>query len=88
MATTRTLDIRFEEETVVINNIRFADKGIQNIEGVGGTAVGAYMLHRPKLDENFLQIKDSTDFVNICSKQHAKELIKALNKAIELEWLV
>ena len=39
-------------------------------------------------DDNCVLIKDVEDYVAIYSKQHALNLIKALEKAIELKWLV
>lgn len=35
-----------------------------------------------------LLIEDEADYVHINSKEHALNLIKALNMAIELEWVV
>lgn len=80
------IDIRYISDQPVVQ-IQFADRGQQQIAGIGGRAVGAWILKRPNLDQNFLQIKDTHDFVNICSVEHARNLIKALEKAIELEWL-
>lgn len=39
--------------------------------------------------ESVVRIYDEEDdFVNITSKEHAENLIKALNKVIELKWVV
>lgn len=84
----RTIDIRFEPSPAPITTINFADKGINAIVGKGGSAVAAHCVHRPKVDEHFLQIRDnSNEFVNVVSADHARNLIKSLEKAIELEWL-
>lgn len=37
--------------------------------------------------DTFRIVDDSGDFVRILSKEHAKNLIKALEKAIELGWV-
>lgn len=39
-------------------------------------------------DANCVLIKDFEDYVAIYGKPHALNLIKALEKAIELEWIV
>ncbi|WYV99734.1 hypothetical protein Roomu2_00054 [Pseudomonas phage vB_PpuM-Roomu-2] len=83
-----TIDIRFEETPKPITTINFADKGINPIVGKGGSAVAAHCVHRPKCDEHFVQIRDnSNEFVNIVSVAHARNLIKALERAIQLGWL-
>ena len=66
----------FEE----IKVITFADESTD-----AGTTQG-YMLTR---NIDLVKIKDDQeDFVYITSKEHALNLIKALQKAIELKWII
>lgn len=83
-----TIDIRCHKIPKPINEIIFGDRGLNEIVGEGGTAIAAHILKRPNANENFLQIRDqSNEFVNVVSAEHARNLIKALEKSIELGWL-
>lgn len=83
-----TIDIRQIKVPKPINEIVFGERGINEIVGEGGSAISAHALRRPNLAEHFLQIRDQSDeFVNVVSAEHARNLIKALEKAIQLEWL-
>lgn len=71
-------DVRKQTETV--SKIIFADGVGTNIN-----EYQAYMLVQH--DPNTLTIEDQTDVLKIVGKEHANNLIKALNKAVELGWL-
>ena len=72
------IDIRSERDTK-ITEIVFAD------HEDGDDITQAYRINS-HLGPH-LTIHDDITFVTINSKQHALDLIKALEKAIELEWI-
>lgn len=72
-----TIDVRDEAEDVV-QVIKFSDSYATHLVGEG---IG-------EKDSFVTLYDDNEDFVVINDKQHALNLIKALNKAIELGWLV
>lgn len=77
------IDIR-ETSKQSIGRIRFADS-----ETEGGDGFSQADVMRFDEDAENVEIMESSngDFVRINSKEHALNLIKALEKAIELEWL-
>ena len=78
-----TIDIR-EETKEEINAIVFADDYYNNKEGDEQANV---IVRDYTADQKFIKIMDTWECVIINSKEHAENLIKALNKAIELGWL-
>ena len=53
----------------------------------GSTSL-AYMVRVYKYNNNFVEIRDGgEEFILLESKEHARNLQKALDKAIELGWL-
>lgn len=77
-----TIDIRCTEEGSV-GRIRFADEhGEVNTDDT--CPLACYLT----LENDYVVIDDPYDRVIIKDKEHAQYLIKALNKAIELGWLV
>ena len=70
-----TIDVRYAKEEVV-RVIKFSDSSATHLaaEGIGE-------------DIDVMLYDDNEDFVVINDKEHALNLIKALNKAIELGWL-
>jgi hypothetical protein len=48
----------------------------------------AHSIIQPSVYKGMVSIKDHEAFVLVQDKQHALNLIKALEKAIELKWLV
>lgn len=78
-----TFDVRLEN-TAEVDTITFADsRGGGQEEYCQGYSI------RKSIDFNSgIQIDDDDDsFVLISTKQHALDMIKALEKAIELGWL-
>ena len=68
--------------SVKLTTIIFADE-----ESDAGTTQG-YMIQQGDGHDDLIKIIDNQDdFVYISSKQHAKDLIKALEKAISLGWV-
>lgn len=67
-----SIDIR-KEQVDDIDEIIFADNDAYCLIRTGGDIIDIYDI--------------SEDYVQIVSKEHALNLIKALEKAIELEWL-
>ena len=66
-------------------------KGIKGIvfsesESSGGCDIG-YVLSNWEEDGTFVKISDGLDFILVESAEHARNLQKALDKAIELGWL-
>ena len=77
-----TIDVRGEVEDVV-DTIVFAET---HGDTAGGNNVPlAYCLTR---DKSTVVIRDTIEYVLVNDKERALHLIKALNKAIELGWLV
>lgn len=77
-----TFDVR-SQNTSEVDTITFADSRGGQEEYCQGYSI------RKSVDFNSgIQIDDNDDsFVLISTKQHALDLIKALEKAIELKWL-
>lgn len=73
-----SIDIREQGEDTV-DTIVFADA--EDSEDV----VQAHYVRR--WSSNYFTIEDSDESVVINSKEHALDLIKAIEKAIELEWV-
>ncbi len=76
------IDVRDTDEGEV-SRIRFAEEH----GGVGGDdtcPLACYLT----LEGDYVAIDDPYDRVILKDKEHAQYLIKALNKAIELGWLV
>lgn len=72
-----TIDVRGEVEEVV-TAIKFSDSYATHLIGEGIGEEGSFVM----------LYDDNNDYVVINDKEHALNLIKALNKAIELGWLV
>lgn len=77
-------DVR-TEATQTIQSITFAD---EEDSVRGRTQANVLLVDCDTYDENMFKICDEDDFLYITSKEHAENLIKALNKAIELKWVV
>lgn len=75
-----SIDIRIEDKQG-INTLIFADNDFDNGTQAYFIANNGYNSHK------YITINDSFDCVEINSVVHALNLIKALNKAIELGWL-
>lgn len=73
------LDVR-KDAIAPIDTITFSDTSARS-HGV------AYQITQHISGRGFVRIQDSGDFVLIESEAHARNLIKALEAAIELEWL-
>lgn len=73
------LDIR--EENFKIEKIVFSESETEE-----GCDI-SYFLSNWEEDGTFVKISDGLDFVLIESAEHARNLQKALDKAIELGWL-
>ena len=71
-----TIDVRDEVEDVV-QVIKFSDSYATHLVGEGIGKEGSFVM----------LYDDNDDYVVVNDKQHALNLIKALNKAIELGWL-
>jgi hypothetical protein len=65
------MQIDIRETEEEINEIVFADEGSH-----------AHTLTK----SHYTSIRDNCDYVNLCNKEHALNLIKAIEKAIELDW--
>jgi hypothetical protein len=70
-------DVR-EDKYEEITEIVFANE--HNDEGTSQ----AYSVHK---ESGYVEIHDNLEFVIVDSKEHAQNLIKALEKAISLGWL-
>lgn len=70
-----TFDVRDNDPSIV--EIVFADKYV----GIANT------LDVSDVDRGFVLIRDDEDYLVIESAEHARNLQKALDKAIELGWL-
>lgn len=70
-----TFDVRDNDPSIV--EIVFADKN----DGLANT------LDISDVDQGFVLIRDDEDYLVIQSAEHARNLQKALDKAIELGWL-
>ena len=75
-----TYDVRSNNEEV-IDEIVFAEKYC------GGSQAFRICQDWSSTHEKYIVISDGCDFTIINSKEHALNLIKALNKAIELGWI-
>ncbi|MNF53500.1 hypothetical protein D3C85_527440 [compost metagenome] len=73
------IDIREDYDTDV-TCIRFCDTEF------GGYSVAHMLARRASLDQ--VKIMDKGEFVILTSEEHARNLIVALNKAIDLGWFV
>jgi hypothetical protein len=78
---TNVFDIRTDEPSK-IGKIVFA-----NSDSLAGYTQAEYIIPAED-DDNCILIKDFEDHVAVFGKEHAQHLIKALEKAIELKWLV
>ncbi len=80
--TKTTFDVR-TDENFEIDKIVFANplckQEVHNI---------AHFIIHTKLFDGMVSITDKESFVLVQDKEHALNLIKALEKAIELKWLV
>lgn len=74
-------DVRSNKEEV-INEIVFAEKYCG-----GGSQAFRIRQALSSTQGKYIVISDGCDFTIINSKEHALNLIKALNKAIELGWI-
>ena len=75
-----TYDVRSNNEEV-IDEIVFAEKYC------GGSQAFRICQSWTSTHETYIVISDGCDFTIINSKEHALNLIKALNKAIEFGWI-
>ena len=71
-----TIDVR-DEADAAVDVIKFSDSYATHIFGEGIGEEGSFVM----------LYDDNDDYVVINDKEHALNLIKALNKAIELGWL-
>lgn len=71
-------DVRDEKEER-IGAIAFADREESPFQ--------AYVINQSSAYSNTVEIHDGDEYVLVRDKEHAKNMIKALNKAIELGWL-
>lgn len=78
MSTKTTFDVRTEQASE-IGKIVFA-----NEDSAEGYTQAQYL----NCADDCVMIQDAEDHVAIYGKKHALNLIKALEKAIELKWLV
>lgn len=69
------------KENFKIENIVFSESETEE-----GCDIG-HFLRKWEEDDTFVKISDGLDFVLVESAEHARNLQKALDKAIELGWL-
>lgn len=69
-------DVRFPQSDVV-SSIQFADRSDE----------GTLQAHIIERNNNRVKIKDGAEFVYVSDAEHARNLVKALEKAISLGWL-
>jgi hypothetical protein len=76
-----TIDIRQVEDTSEVNKIIFSNGGDRYV-------TGSYLLHRQyRLDTITILDEEEDSEIIIESVEQVENLIKALNKAVELGWV-
>ena len=77
------IDIR-ETDSVLVSRILFAERE----DDKGSNQANCISRHGPDFDDRIrITEGDHHDYVRVNSEDHARNLIKALEKAIELGWL-